>query len=115
MNIMWLDAAATAFENIGWKFYLVFIVPGVFGASTIGFYWPDTKGFPLEEVAAVFGDAEEVAIYQRDLETDFHRPIGTSADENKKSAVTHLEATPTKPLHETTQAQGIESSKSVSE
>lgn len=28
------------------------------------------QGIPLEEVAAIFGDADEVAIYQRDLEID---------------------------------------------
>ena len=26
---------------------------------------------PLEEVAAIFGDADEVAIYQRDIEIDY--------------------------------------------
>lgn len=28
------------------------------------------QGLPLEEVAAIFGDADEVALYQRDLEID---------------------------------------------
>lgn len=34
------------------------------------FFFPDTKGVPLEEIAAIFGDADEVAIYQRDIEID---------------------------------------------
>ena len=33
-------------------------------------YFPDTRGLPLEEVAAIFGDSHEVAIYQRDIEID---------------------------------------------
>jgi hypothetical protein len=32
--------------------------------------WPDTRGLPLEEVAAIFGDGDEVAIYQREIEID---------------------------------------------
>lgn len=31
-------------------------------------YWPETRGVPLEEIAAIFGDAEEVAIYKRDID-----------------------------------------------
>ena len=27
------------------------------------FFYPDTKGLPLEEVAKIFGDADEVADY----------------------------------------------------
>ncbi len=33
-------------------------------------FFPDTKGLPLEEIAAIFGDADEVAIYQREIEID---------------------------------------------
>ena len=32
MNIIWLQSAPTAFANIGWKFYLAFIIPGTLGA-----------------------------------------------------------------------------------
>lgn len=33
-------------------------------------FFPNTKGLPLEECAAIFGDADEVAIYQRDIDID---------------------------------------------
>jgi hypothetical protein len=33
-------------------------------------WFPNTLGIPLEEVAALFGDADEVAIYQREIEID---------------------------------------------
>ncbi|SMQ53932.1 unnamed protein product [Zymoseptoria tritici ST99CH_3D7] len=68
MNIMWLQAAPTAFENIGWKFYLAFIIPGTIGSVIIWFWFPDTKGKPLEEVAAIFGDVDEVVVYQREID-----------------------------------------------
>jgi len=33
-------------------------------------FWPDTRNMPLEEIAAIFGDEDEVAIYQYELEID---------------------------------------------
>lgn len=72
MNIIWLQSAPVAFANpsVGWRFYLCFIIPGSIGAAIMWFFFPDTRGLPLEEVAAIFGDEHEVAIYQRDLEID---------------------------------------------
>lgn len=68
MNIVWLQSAPTAFLQIGWKFYLPFIIPGTIGAIVMIMYFPDTKGLPLEEVAALFGDLDEIAVYQREIE-----------------------------------------------
>lgn len=49
-------AAATAFQNIGWKFYLVFILVPTFCLPIIFRYFPETKGLSLEEVGQLFGD-----------------------------------------------------------
>ncbi|KAK0387729.1 hypothetical protein NLU13_3974 [Sarocladium strictum] len=54
MNVMWLSVAPTAFEAIGWKFYLCFIIPGFLCAGLILYYFPDTLGLPLEEINAIF-------------------------------------------------------------
>lgn len=43
-------------RTIGWKFYLCFIIPGTIGSVIMWIWFPDTKGKPLEEVAAIFGD-----------------------------------------------------------
>ncbi|KIV91946.1 hypothetical protein PV10_06433 [Exophiala mesophila] len=59
INIMWLQVAPTAFANIGWKFYLCFIIPGTAMAIMILIFWPNTKQMPLEEIAALFGDEVE--------------------------------------------------------
>jgi len=48
-------------------------------------YYPDTRGKPLEEIAALFGDADEVAVYQEEIEVnqteltivDHHEDKGT--------------------------------------
>jgi hypothetical protein len=57
------------------------------------FYFPDTNGLPLEEVAAIFGDADEVAIYQRDLEVDFatHTIVDRHHHESKAVDAAHVE------------------------
>jgi len=73
INILWLEIAPTAFASIGWKYYLVFICISVFGAGTIFFTFPDTLRKPLEEVAALFGDDDLVAIYQNDIEIDHEK------------------------------------------
>lgn len=60
VNIIFLQAAPTAFASIGWRFYLCFICPGTIGAIWMFFWFPDTRGLPLEEVADIFGDRGEL-------------------------------------------------------
>ncbi|KAH7254988.1 hypothetical protein B0J15DRAFT_559552 [Fusarium solani] len=60
MNAIWLSVAPTAFNDIGWKFYLCFIIPGCFCAFGILYYFPDTLGLPLEEIDAIFADKETI-------------------------------------------------------
>ncbi|QGI61528.1 hypothetical protein CEK26_005496 [Fusarium fujikuroi] len=59
MNVIWLSVAPTAFNSIGWKFYLCFIIPGCFCAAMILYYFPDTLGLPLEEINAIFEDEQD--------------------------------------------------------
>ena len=91
MNVIWLQAAPVAFKNVGWKFYLAFIIPGTLGAIIMWLFFPDTLGLPLEEVAAIFGDADEVAIYQRDIEIDLTTHTIKDRHGNGKLDETHLE------------------------
>ncbi|KAF7516073.1 hypothetical protein PCG10_002472 [Penicillium crustosum] len=67
-NLMWLEAAPYAFEAIGWKFYTIFIVVPAIAAVIIIFTYHDTRHKPLEEIAALFGDANQVAVYQQELD-----------------------------------------------
>ncbi|KAK5234293.1 hypothetical protein LTR96_005545 [Exophiala xenobiotica] len=69
MNVMWLQVTPIAFQQIGWKFYLCFIIPGSLSAICIWRYFPDTKGLALEEVAAIFGDQDEMANPTIELES----------------------------------------------
>jgi MFS family permease len=59
MTLLYTEAAATAFANIGWRYYLVFVVVPLCGLPFLA-RLPETKGLSLEEIAAVFGD--EVAL-----------------------------------------------------
>ena len=49
-------AAGTAFQKIGWKFYLIFILVPSCCLPIIVRYLPETKGLSLEEVGQLFGD-----------------------------------------------------------
>lgn len=60
INIVWLQVAPIAFRTIGYKFYLVFCIPGFIAATWLWFFFPNTLGLPLEEVARLFGDADEL-------------------------------------------------------
>jgi hypothetical protein len=57
------------------------------------FYFPDTLGKPLEETAALFGDADEVVGYMRDIavtEGDLDQVEGFG-DNKEGSGVSHVE------------------------
>ncbi|KIW88752.1 uncharacterized protein Z519_10799 [Cladophialophora bantiana CBS 173.52] len=83
-DLVYLQVAATAFANIGWKFYLVFIILSGLGAFFAYFYLPETKNIPLEEMAKLFGD--EVAVYAEDLHVD-HRTHELIVDEHGHTGV----------------------------
>ena len=58
LNIVCPQAAPTALKNIGWKYYLCFIIPSALAAGAVLRWWPDTMGLNLEECERVFGDEE---------------------------------------------------------
>ncbi|KAI1206359.1 general substrate transporter [Annulohypoxylon truncatum] len=49
-----------ALDNIGWKYYLVFISVTMVSTVIIAVYFPETKNLTLEEISSKFGD--EVAV-----------------------------------------------------
>jgi Sugar (and other) transporter len=64
-DIIWLGAAPTAFAQIGWKYYLFFIIITLITTLTVYFKFPNTLNVPLEEVAKLFGDDDQVASSSR--------------------------------------------------
>jgi MFS family permease len=69
-SIMWAQSGSTALKNIGWRYFIIFIVLTFLSIIIIYFWFPDTKGKSLEEVAALFGDEDLVVVYQRDIHID---------------------------------------------
>lgn len=59
-----------AFATIGWKFYLVFIIISGLGFFVVAFFLPETKGIPLEEMAKLFGDTDDIAVFSDDIHVD---------------------------------------------
>jgi hypothetical protein len=73
---------------------LALIIPGSIGGVVMFLFFPDTKGIPLEEVAAIFGDADEVAVYERELDFDAttHSVIASAGQSEKNGEPGHVES-----------------------
>lgn len=71
-DIIILVAGPIALNNIGWKFFLVLIIPTALHIVFVYFMCPETKGRSLEDINAQFG--EQVAI----------RFMGASEEEKKE-------------------------------
>lgn len=69
-DLVYLQATATAFATIGYKFYLLFICICLVGGIVFYFILPETKGIPLEEIAKIFGETEDIMIYSEDVHLD---------------------------------------------
>ena len=69
-DLVYLQATATAFANIGWHFYLVFICISFVGGIIYWFVLPETRNVPLEEIAKIFGETDEIMVFSEDLHVD---------------------------------------------
>ena len=54
---MYTQVAPTAFDTIGWKYFLVFIIVPAVGLVPFRKLYPETKLLSLEEVSYLFGSA----------------------------------------------------------
>ncbi|KAJ5191419.1 uncharacterized protein N7498_010404 [Penicillium cinerascens] len=63
-TLILLETAPMGFNNAGWKYYLVIICWSAFFIPIIYFFFPETAGLTLEEIAKSFG--EEVAVHLTD-------------------------------------------------
>ena len=68
INILWTQIAPVAFKTIGWRFYIVFVACCLVMGVVMLLVFPDTKNKPLEEIAAMFGDDDLVAVYLSDVD-----------------------------------------------
>jgi len=93
VTTVYTTAAGPAFNNIGWKYYLVFVLVTSCMLPYFAWKFPETKGLSLEEVGGLFGDevaldvsnlteeqqnALDAEIRQRDRQNVFEK--GSAAD-----------------------------------
>ncbi|OQV03670.1 hypothetical protein CLAIMM_08686 [Cladophialophora immunda] len=97
INICWLQAAPTAFESIGWKFFLIFIIFAALGSITVFLFFPDTLHKPMEEIADMFGDPDLVVVHQNAitselLEARFSEMMGGGTDDPHTTSISVQES-----------------------
>lgn len=74
-----------ALENIGWKYYIIFCVLLALICLNTYFFFPETKGYSLEEIAKLFdGDEDITQLVAVQSES--------RADDKKKVEVDHVES-----------------------
>ena len=56
----------------------------------IWFFFPNTNGLPLEQVAAIFGDEADVAVYQKEINMKDGK-ISDLHDDMKRGTGLHVE------------------------
>lgn len=72
-TIAYLEAAPTAFAQVGWKYYLLFIILTAINIPLVWYYFPETKGLSLEEIGEKFGD--EVVVHITNITDDERKQL----------------------------------------
>lgn len=82
-----LVGAPVALNSIGWRFYLVLIVPSVCYILIQYFLFPETKGRTLEEIGDLFGDDLRVASHWYTASPEEREKISQLALEETKGGL----------------------------
>ena len=70
MGIILQQVGLQIYDDIGYLFYVVFIVCTAVAGFVYFFYLPDTKGATLEEISAFFGDEVAVTLHESKIGID---------------------------------------------
>lgn len=95
MGVILQQVALLIFHDIGYLFYLVFIVCTSIAGIVYFFFLPETKGVTLEDVSAFFGDEivatfdetkANIDIVLREVAGDNGQMVGRNKSNNKHAA-----------------------------
>jgi hypothetical protein len=89
--ITYTTPSVLAFKTIGWHMYLLYMSLCLVSTVVVYFYVPETKGLPVEEIGALFGDAKLTDdVYMEDLGADVGRHVGAGKGD-VDATTAHLE------------------------
>lgn len=94
-TVILLEAAPTAFQNIGYKFWIILICLTFIYAILVYLFLPETKGMTLEDISVLFGDPVELSFEQALM-----REAGTKVDVDGASVSDKDDKTPIRAEHE---------------
>ncbi|CRG88849.1 hypothetical protein PISL3812_05884 [Talaromyces islandicus] len=93
-TIAYLIPAPTAFAQVGWKYYLLFIILTVINIPIIWTFFPETKGLALEEVGEKFGD--DVLVRPTNITTEqreqLHKAIKAEKSASESTPMENMSA-----------------------
>jgi hypothetical protein len=76
-----------ALEAIAWRYYIVFIVVLMIFGVTAYFFYPETKGYSLEQIAVIFDGPDALA----GSRADHKLPLNICDDSKSGSSTVHTE------------------------
>lgn len=80
----------TELTAAGWHFYLLFICITFVGGILYYFILPETRGIPLEEIAKIFGETEDIMVFSEDLHFDRNTHELVVEEHNNPGGLTHI-------------------------
>lgn len=72
-----------ALDVIAWRYYIVFIVVLLVFGLTAYFYYPETKGYTLEQIAVIFDGPDALVANTTEVATAAEAKSGSSAVHNE--------------------------------
>jgi len=91
IQIVLAQASPTALNEVGYIYYIFFIVMNLLTALLVWFSLPETKGKTLEEISEVFGDNFVAIHIDEDLKIEQSVAIEDKSSAKLESAVRHIE------------------------
>lgn len=96
-----------ALDAIGWKYYLVYVVILCIITATIWFFYPETNGHSLEQMARVFDGDEADVVAESEAAEAAERKMSVGEPGFKNGADDDVEEKGASVRHETKHVEGI--------